>query len=95
MPELQQCAPLSARRPIPAAFIDADEYLTVLEPAASLRSILADYEHLGGLGVHWRIFGAGGGWGAGLGKGEALKGGGRHSRFKGTLYPTPSDTCLQ
>ncbi|KFM25368.1 hypothetical protein F751_0906 [Auxenochlorella protothecoides] len=42
------------------AFIDADEYLTVLEPAASLRSILADYEHLGGLGVHWRIFGAAG-----------------------------------
>ncbi|KAL6777479.1 hypothetical protein ACKKBF_B21660 [Auxenochlorella protothecoides x Auxenochlorella symbiontica] len=42
------------------AFIDADEYLTVREANATLVSILADYEAYGGVGVNWRMYGAGG-----------------------------------
>ena len=40
------------------AFIDADEFIyPVSEP---LKDILADYNHVGGLAVHWALFGSSG-----------------------------------
>jgi hypothetical protein len=42
------------------AFIDTDEFIVAKASGGNLPAFLKDYEHYGGLGVNWQIFGSNG-----------------------------------
>jgi hypothetical protein len=43
---------------LPAAFIDVDEFLVIMDGSPDLPSLLREYEGCGGLAVNWRMFGS-------------------------------------